>query len=154
MTSVSASLRLRPTRIGFLVDPADADSLRRVFQVCTCLWGGAYNPIIPVCSSIPDCWRDDPFLDPSPTELANGYINFFEPDVFVEAREGLADAIGLPRTDCREEGGSLPSAKNWMKVIKEGFRLPLYFARKASSVTLRDGANQHSLYSTLRANLI
>lgn len=58
MTTLSASLRLRPTRIGFLVDPSDAEALRRVFQVCTGLWGGTYNPIIPVCSTIPDCWRD------------------------------------------------------------------------------------------------
>src|SRR5271165_2997012 len=98
MTTLSASLRLRPTRIGFLVDPADADALRRVFQVCTSLWGGAYNPIIPVCSTIPDCWRDHPSPDPSPMELAKGYINFFEPDVFVEASTGLADAIGLATT--------------------------------------------------------
>src|SRR6266404_5835887 len=99
MTTLSASLLLRPTRIGFLVDPAEADSLRRVFQVCTCLWGGAYNPIIPVCSTIPDCWRDHPFAVPSPAELANGYLNFFEPDVFVEARDGLADSIRLPKTE-------------------------------------------------------
>ena len=218
MTTLSASLRLRPTRIGFLVDPTNTDSLRRVFQVCTCLWGGIYNPIIPVCSTMPDCWREHPFPDPSPAALAEGYINFFEPDGFIETQEGLADRIGLPRGElafnqprvvpldaffqAREHGergvplgtesfhiyknlyerefkfvprdehrvaiieaepaiapfieasfGGFPTtgplavlsrayvdafspillkanAENWVKVIKEGFRLPLYFTRE------------------------
>jgi hypothetical protein len=99
MTTLSASLRLRPTRIGFLVDPNDTDSLRRIFQVCTCSWGGVFNPIIPVCSIIPDVWTDPPFPAISPVELAKGYLDFFEPDVFVEARPGIAEQIGLDRTD-------------------------------------------------------
>lgn len=97
--TLSASLRLRPTRIGFLVDPTDMDSLRRVFQVCTCLWGGTFNPIIPVCSTIPEVWTDSPFPAPSPVELAKGYLNFFEPDVFVETRAGLVDQVGISKTE-------------------------------------------------------
>jgi len=42
---------------------------------------------------------DPPFNAPSPEEFAQGYIEFFEPDVFVEARAGLAGRIGLARTD-------------------------------------------------------
>jgi hypothetical protein len=99
MTAISGSLRLRPTRIGFLIDPNDLESLRRIFQVCTCSWGGVFNPIIPVCSVIPEVWTDPPFPAPSPTELAQGYLEFFEPDVYVEARPGLAEQIGLARTD-------------------------------------------------------
>ena len=88
MVTLSASLRLRPTRIGFLVDPTDSELLKQIFQVCTCLWGGLYNPIIPVCSEVPQSWHDNPFPTPSPADLANGYIKFFEPDVFVEAKAG------------------------------------------------------------------
>jgi hypothetical protein len=96
MTTLSASLTLRPTRIGFLVKPDDMESLRRIFQICTCLWGGVYNPIIPVSASLPDAWKErHPLPDPDPVEIAKGYIDFFEPDVFVEAREGMAKEIGL-----------------------------------------------------------
>jgi hypothetical protein len=96
LTTVSASLRLRPTRIGFLVDPNDGDSVRRIFQICTCLWGGVFNPIIPVCTETPAVWRDHPFPDqPTAPDLARGYVDFFEPDVFVEAQSGLADRIGI-----------------------------------------------------------
>ena len=45
MTTLYGSLRLRPTRIGFLVSPTNMAALRRVMQVCTCLWGGAYKAL-------------------------------------------------------------------------------------------------------------
>jgi len=64
-------------------------------QVCTCLWGGVYNPIIPVCSELPDKWTEAPFRNPTGQELAKGYINFFEPDVFVESEPGLAAHAGI-----------------------------------------------------------
>ena len=99
MVSLSGSLRLRPTRVGFLVDPHDMESLRRIFQICTCSWGGVFNTIIPICTTIPDAWADYPFPDPSPADLARGYIEFFEPDVFVEARPGLAAQLGLSWPD-------------------------------------------------------
>ena len=94
-TTLSASVRLRPTRIGFLVRPDNMESLREVMQICSCLWGGLFNPIIPICENVPDWWSEAPFPERSRSELAHGYIRFFEPDVYVEAEPGLADQIGL-----------------------------------------------------------
>ena len=54
---VSATVRLRPTRIALLVRPSDLTSIRRFMRACTCLWGGVYNPIIPVFRSCPPDWR-------------------------------------------------------------------------------------------------
>jgi hypothetical protein len=71
------------------------ESIRRIMQLSTCLWGGIYNPIIPVCSTIPDAWNTRHFRDPSGLQIAKGYLDFFEPDVFVEAKSGLADQLGL-----------------------------------------------------------
>jgi hypothetical protein len=100
MNTLSASLKLRPTRIGFLVDPEDAATLRKIFQTCTCLWGGVFNPLIPVCKALPDAWRDrHSVLNTSPEDLAKGYIRFFEPDVFVEGGHGLAAAISISSED-------------------------------------------------------
>ncbi len=98
MTTLSASVRLRPTRIGFLVRPDDTAAVRQVMQVCTCLWGGIYNPIIPVCTALPGAWRDPPFREITGPQLARGYLKFFEPDVFVETQDGLAAEIGLADT--------------------------------------------------------
>lgn len=91
-TTISASLRLRPTRIGFLVRPDDMAAVRQVMQLCACLWGGIYNPIIPVCAALPEAWRERNMTGP---KLALGYIRFFEPDVFVETHDGLAAELGL-----------------------------------------------------------
>jgi hypothetical protein len=88
-------LRLRPTRIGFLVRPNDLATIRQVMQVCTCLWGGFYNPIIPVCDVLPDVWLEPQTPALSGRDLALGYIRFFEPDVFVEGQAGLANELGL-----------------------------------------------------------
>ena len=95
MPSLSADLKLRPTRIGFLVRPSDLPNLRKVFQICSCLWGGMYNPIIPVSRSLPAAWRHGHNRGLSGHQLALGYIRFFEPDVFVETEPGLAQSVGI-----------------------------------------------------------
>ena len=95
MPSLNADLKLRPTRIGFLVRPSDLTNLRKVFQICSCLWGGMYNPIIPVSRSLPAAWRRGPYERPSGHHLARGYIRFFEPDVFVETEPGLAQSVDI-----------------------------------------------------------
>jgi hypothetical protein len=100
VTNLSASLTLRPTRIGFLVEPQDIVSLRKIFQACACLWGGVFNPIIPVCGALPEAWKErHPAPGPSAQALANGYCRFFEPDVFVEAQKGLAQSAGIAARD-------------------------------------------------------
>lgn len=98
MASLTGYLRLRPTRIGFLVRPTDLCNLRKVFQLCSCLWGGMYNPIIPVIDEPTDAWCDGHRRRPSGHKLALGYVRFFEPDVFVETETGLAKSIGVADT--------------------------------------------------------
>lgn len=95
MAEISATIRLRPTRIGFLVRPTDMASIRRVMRSCTCLWGGVYNPIIPVFRAPPKEWRVEAFERVKGLAVAKGYINFFEPDVFVESEHGLLEEVGL-----------------------------------------------------------
>lgn len=95
MPTLYGSLRLRPTRIGFLVAPTNLPEIRRIMQVCSCLWGGVYNPIIPVCRELPEKWIEPHFGNPTGEDLAKGYIDFFEPDVFVESEPGLAAHAGV-----------------------------------------------------------
>jgi hypothetical protein len=59
------------------------------------LWGGIFNPIIPVTTKLPDAWRREPYRELSGTGLADAFIRFFEPDVFVEAEKGLATKAGV-----------------------------------------------------------
>src|ERR1700730_4962861 len=89
----SASLRLRPVRIAFLVNPRDFATVRRCMRLCTCLWGGVYNPIIPIFGRSPKRWHRGHWR-PKASDIGRGYIRFFEPDVVVEAEAGLASKVG------------------------------------------------------------
>lgn len=95
MNKLSGKLRLRPTRIGFLLRPSDMRSLRRIMRLCASLWGGEFNPIIPVCRAMPKVWRRDNHSGTAGMALSRGYIRFFEPDVYVEAEQGLAEKCGI-----------------------------------------------------------
>jgi hypothetical protein len=95
MPDISAGIQLRPTRIGFLVRPTDLASVRAIMRACACLWGGTYNPIIPLFKRAPKEWKPEiyePFKGPA---IAKGYVRFFEPDVYVEAEAGLLEEAGL-----------------------------------------------------------
>ena len=95
-------------RLGFLVSPDDLPSVRRILRLSSCVWGGRYNPIIPFFKNDPPRWARPFALAPRGLDIARGYVDFFEPDVLVEAAEGMALALGwaddetsrldLPRT--------------------------------------------------------
>lgn len=95
MTDLTANVRLRPTRIGYLVSPSDRKSIRKIMRINACLWGGVYNPIIPIFRNTPKEWREERFHNMSGRDVAEGYIKFFEPDVYVEAKDGLLNKAGL-----------------------------------------------------------
>jgi hypothetical protein len=54
-----------------------------------------FNPIIPVCRVLPAAWRQEHFKEITGRGLAEAYIRFFEPDVFVETELGLAKEAGV-----------------------------------------------------------
>ena len=95
MHDISAEVRLRPIRIALLVSPTDLPAIRKFMRICTCLWGGAYNPIIPVFRRRPKEWRLERSNALTSAEVTRGYVEFFEPDVFVEARPNLLERAGL-----------------------------------------------------------
>jgi hypothetical protein len=158
----SASIRLRPTRIGFLVRADNLASVREAMRLCTCLWGGLYNPIIPVCNTVPDFWSETPLSTLSGPELAQGYIKFFEPDVFIEMEPGLADQIGLEsrslgfresrvlpasifstgRTDHQSDGFGITVSAIYRKLYERDFRFVTHDGDRVTSIdnTGQDGA--------------
>jgi hypothetical protein len=95
MTELTATIRLRPTRVGFLVNPTDLKSVRTIMRACACLWGGIFNPIIPVFRSPPREWRSKGLAPVKGPAVAREYIEYFEPDVFVTAEDGLLEMAGL-----------------------------------------------------------
>ena len=95
MSELSAEILLRPTRIGFLTRPTDLASVRAIMRACACVWGGAYNPIIPVFRRPPKEWKPEIYRRFNGAEVAKGYVRFFEPDVYVESKKGLLEEAGL-----------------------------------------------------------
>ena len=78
-------INARPIRHAFLVDPTDADSLRRVIEVNTFLWGGKFNAIIPAWEEVPENWYDCGNINPQ--DIVLGYLNNFDPDCVVPMGE-------------------------------------------------------------------
>jgi hypothetical protein len=95
MPDISAEIQLRPTRIGFLVRPTNLASVRASMRACACLWGGIYNPIIPMFKRPPKAWKPEIYKGFKGPAIARGYVRFFEPDVYVETEAGLLEEAGL-----------------------------------------------------------
>ena len=111
MNNIRVDIRLRPIRFGFLVRPDDAENVLEIFRINTCLWGGMFNPIIPMFESVPTWLESEGFHFENPKQMINDYLDFFEPDFLVETEEGLAEEFGFdpervrPLSDMIEEPG-------------------------------------------------
>ena len=85
-------LKSRPLRLGFLVDPNKARSIRKAIELSSTLWGGAYNPLIPVYKRTPRNW-EKPFKSPKAESIVKGYIEAFDPDILVQCTPHLPEYI-------------------------------------------------------------
>lgn len=119
MHRLSADISLRPTRIGFLVNPTDVARIRDVMRHCACLWGGRYNPIIPASARSPEPWRPTGNWSwrPKGWELARRYIQFFEPDLFIDATKDAISKLNLPTS--RSRFGHLGTAIPWHEFVRD-----------------------------------
>jgi hypothetical protein len=94
MSQISAQVRLRPIRFGFLVRPDAMQQALKVFHVNTCLWGGKYNPVIPYIKQVPKWWDRHGHRFETAEQIVNGYLDFFEPDFLVETEKGMSQELG------------------------------------------------------------
>jgi len=84
MASGTVIIRVRPLRVGFLVDPADRAGLYHAIELSTFLWGGSYNPIIPAYRRTPSKWESHRIRHlPLPSDIVDGYLTGFDPDLVV-----------------------------------------------------------------------
>ncbi len=80
----SITIRVRPIRIAFLVDPTDRKGLYRAIELSTFIWGGSYSPIIPVYRRTPAKWELHKVRrQPQPADIISGYLEGFDPDLVV-----------------------------------------------------------------------
>ena len=67
MSTTSLSIKYRPIKIGFLIRDDNIDDLIKAAGINTLLWGGIYNPVIPV--------------SPTNKDFPNQLLNLFSVDV-------------------------------------------------------------------------
>ena len=48
MNTTMVYIKKRPVKIGFLIEEGNIDDLVEIAGINTLLWGGIYNPIIPI----------------------------------------------------------------------------------------------------------
>jgi hypothetical protein len=139
MSSVNVDVRLRPVRFAFLVRPEDARRTLEIFRICTCLWGGKYNPIVPFFKRIPQWWERKGYRFESARQIVNGYLDFFEPDFLVESEKGLSNGLGfnpervLPLSDILVHAGDRNKQGHGLGVFdlyNELYRKEFQFVRR------------------------
>ena len=52
-------IKLRPLKLAFLVRPVESKALAAAIETASFLWGGAYNPIVPIYDRLPKTWGRD-----------------------------------------------------------------------------------------------
>ncbi len=81
------TVKCRPLRLAFLIPP-DKAALRKAIQVNSTLWGGTYNPIIPLYAQVPKTWRMYPGQKVVMKDRVAGYVRAFDPDFLVDCTGG------------------------------------------------------------------
>jgi len=80
MESIHVRQRLRPSRYAFIVNEGDLPAALQAASLNTALWGGIYNPIVPL----------------TPVESRSGLLKAFDPDLLVNltGADLPADLVG------------------------------------------------------------
>lgn len=72
----------RPLKFAFLIKPNDKKALLKAIELNSVLWGGPYNPIIPLYQIKTKRWRKDAFRKTA-RDINLGYIQAYDPDILV-----------------------------------------------------------------------
>src|ERR1044071_7319008 len=99
MASGSLKVKLRPLRLGFLVPPHDETAILTAIETSSFLWGGTFNPILPVFERLPKAWKPEVSRKVSARTVLEGYIEAFDPDFVVKS--GSLESVDL-KFDNRE----------------------------------------------------
>ena len=83
MASGYANVKLRPTKFAFLVPYNDNASLLQAIQLNTFLWGGVYNPIIPIYKNVPRNFPQHLKEHIRDKNYLQKYLDTFTPDFIV-----------------------------------------------------------------------
>jgi hypothetical protein len=86
-------LKARPLRLTYLVDPQRPEQVRDAIRLSSTLWGGDTFPIITLHKRLPKSWIDRPFKRSPAKDVILGYVEAFDPDVFVQFSKDVPNYI-------------------------------------------------------------
>jgi hypothetical protein len=109
MATNSVRLRYRPLRFGWCVRSGNSEDFRRVLRLTHTLWGGRYNPIIPVGEDTPgselvEAYQVDALYPAAADASLDRFIEQFphlrwpgfgKPELFVQGMGGKTSALFL-----------------------------------------------------------
>ncbi len=78
----SIDIKSRPIRLGMIVDPKDKQSVKTALLINSSLWGGMFNPIIPIYKRIPKNWKIYK-KNAKYKDILYGYLEAFDVDIIV-----------------------------------------------------------------------
>jgi len=140
---------VRPLRLAFLVPLGDKPYLSRVIAVNTCLWGGRFNALVPWAHRLPRWWGATRAPYNTMHEVAQGYIDTFEPDYLILTKEGMdlgfkptvptipIDAL-CPREDSPQFKYGIDVEHVYRALFKKEFKFERRFPIKAVVPSTRD----------------
>ena len=91
----NATVRVRPLRFAFVVEPKDKAGLQRIFETNSALWGGVFNFIVPLFKQVPQRYREKYFKTIPAKAILKGLVEAFQPDYLVELKPGAAASYGI-----------------------------------------------------------
>lgn len=81
--SCTVKQAVRPIKLAFLVPSRNRAAVQQAIEINTLLWGGTYNPILPLHHRVPDSWKGVGSRIRSANDVLIGYIKHFDPDYVV-----------------------------------------------------------------------
>ena len=93
MLGGSLTVKLRPLRLAFVVEPDDRDAIFDAIRINSFLWGGHFNAIVPLYKRVPR-WIDKSSRPTSAKKFFESYFDLFDPDFVIpvgKAKSAAAD---------------------------------------------------------------
>jgi hypothetical protein len=97
MYSSYHTISSRPIKIAILVEYGDKKNLERAILINSSLWGGGFNPIIPVYKRIPSKYKGlSGYKTNSGHGITKGYLDAYDADYMINLTTFSDKAFGLP----------------------------------------------------------
>lgn len=156
MENVSIDAKLRPIKIAFLVDANDKKAILEAIKINSFLWGGVFNPIIPVFGKVPKLWKKSgSAFGKTAKEILNGYLNAYSPDYICQLGNCEKKKLSLKKypsikssdilADIKEDG-TPKYGIGLFEILSDFYKNELRFVRKKPNTFIYPSYKKSGLF--------